>query len=177
MSRTRYRFGEGYRPHFLTCTVVAWLPVFTRPEAVQIVLDSWKFLQDEGRMTLLGFVVLENHLHFVASAANLGKEVGDFKSYTAKRLIELLKQSNARTLLDQLEHFKLRHKVDQQFQLWQEGSQPKEIADEAMLRQKLEYLHDNPVKRGYVDDPVHWRYSSARNYARQPGLVEVCTDW
>jgi putative transposase len=46
-----------------------------------------------------------------------------------------------------------------------------------MLRQKLEYIHRNPVKRGYVDDPVHWRYSSARNYAGQPGLIEVFTDW
>jgi len=46
-----------------------------------------------------------------------------------------------------------------------------------MMLQKLEYLHNNPVKRGYVDEPVHWRYSSARNYAGKPGLVEVITDW
>ena len=46
-----------------------------------------------------------------------------------------------------------------------------------MMLQKLEYLHNNPVKRGYVDEPVHWRYSSAQNYAGKPGLVEVITDW
>src|SRR5437016_13353569 len=85
MSRTRYHFGDNRQPHFLTCTVVAWLPVFTRPEAVQIVLDSWRFLQNENRITLLGYVVLENHLHFIAAAEHLGKEVGDFKSYTAKK--------------------------------------------------------------------------------------------
>jgi hypothetical protein len=39
-----------------------------------------------------------------------------------------------------------------------------------MMLQKLEYMHVNPVKRGYVDDPLHWRYSSARNYAG-------CKDW
>ena len=44
------------------------------------------------------------------------------------------------------------------------------IADEAMLWQKLEYIHNNPVRRGYVDDPIYWRYSSARNYAKLPGL-------
>ena len=177
MSRTRYRFGDHRQPHFLTCTVVAWLPIFTRPDAVQIVLDSWRFLQTENRMTLLGFVILENHLHFVAAADNLGKEVGDFKSFTAKQLLTLLKRAGAETLLEQLEYFKLRHKVDQHYQLWQEGSQPKEITDDAMLLQKLEYMHNNPVKRGYVDDPAHWRYSSARNYAGQKGLIEVCTDW
>ena len=46
-----------------------------------------------------------------------------------------------------------------------------------MILQKLEYIHNNPVKRGYVDEAVHWRYSRARNYARKPGLVEVVTDW
>ena len=46
-----------------------------------------------------------------------------------------------------------------------------------MLVQKLEYIHGNPVRRGYVDDPVHWRYSSARNYAGLEGLIEVERDW
>jgi len=46
-----------------------------------------------------------------------------------------------------------------------------------MMLQKLEYIHNNPVARGYVDDPVHWRYSSARNYARQEGLIELVTQW
>jgi putative transposase len=177
MTRSRYRFGRPWQPHFLTSTVVAWLPVFTRPEAVQILLDSWTFLQNEGRIKLLGYVVLENHLHWIAAAEDLSKEVGDFKSYTAKMLVELLKVKGARTLLEQLEHYKLRHKIDQDYQLWQEGSHPEEIEGDEMMWQKLEYAHNNPVKRGYVDDPVHWRYSSARNYARQPGLIQVCTDW
>jgi putative transposase len=46
-----------------------------------------------------------------------------------------------------------------------------------MMRQKLDYIHQNPVKRGYVDQPEHWQYSSARNYARQEGLIEVMRVW
>jgi hypothetical protein len=42
-----------------------------------------------------------------------------------------------------------------------------------MLKQKVEYIHDNPVRREYVDEPCHWRYSSARNYAGQPGILQV----
>ena len=45
------------------------------------------------------------------------------------------------------------------------------------LMQKLDYLHYNPVKRGYVDFPEHWRWSSARTYLGQPGLIEIDTDW
>ncbi len=73
MGRSRYRFGEAGFPRFLTCTVVGWLPVFTRPETVQIVLDSWQFLQDQDRLVLLGYVVLENHIHFIAAAEDLAK--------------------------------------------------------------------------------------------------------
>ena len=81
------------------------------------------------------------------------------------------------SLLEELNYFKLRHKVDQKFQFWQEGSHPQQIQNDAMMLQKLEYMHNNPVRRGYVDDPVHWRYSSARNYSGLRGLLDVTTDW
>ena len=58
-----------------------------------------------------------------------------------------------------------------------EGSHPKIIETEAMMLQKLNYIHENPVRRGYVSDPTHWRYSSARNYAKMESLVSVTTDW
>jgi putative transposase len=177
MGRSRYKFGEGGFPHFLTCTIVGWLPVFTRPETVQIVLDSWQFLQDQGRLVLLGYVVLENDVHVIANSENLAKEIGDFKSYTARRIIDYLRERHINTLLDGLEYHKSRHKTDRELQLWQEGSHPQIIENEAVMRQKLEYIHDNPVKRGYVGDPTHWRYSSARNYAGMESLVHVTTDW
>jgi REP element-mobilizing transposase RayT len=177
MTRTRYRFSGDRQPHFLTSTIVGWLPIFTRREAVQILLDSWMFLGRERRITLFGYVVLENHVHWIASSDNLSEQVGDFKSYTARRIVDLLESAQARMLLDLLAYFKLKHKIDQDYQVWQEGSHPEAIEGEEMMLQKLEYIHDNPVKRGYVDDPLHWRYSSARNYARQGGLIEVCTQW
>jgi putative transposase len=70
MGRTRYRFGEAPFPHFPTCTVVGWLPVFTRTETLQIVLDSWQFLQDQDRLVLFGYVVLENHIYFIGCRHN-----------------------------------------------------------------------------------------------------------
>jgi hypothetical protein len=72
---------------------------------------------------------------------------------------------------------KSRHKTDREFQLWQQGSHPEEIFSDEMMWQKLEYTHNNPLRRGYVDDMLHWRYSSARNYAGQAGLLPVRTDW
>ena len=177
MTRTRYRIFEGERPHFLTCTVVGWLPVFTRPEAVQIVLDSWEHLKCNRGFKLFGYVVLENHLHLIASAPELSLALQSFKSYTARQILDLLARHSANVLLRHLRAQKLPHKTQSEYQVWQEGNQPKQIDHDAMMWQKLEYMHNNPVVRGYVDEPVHWRYSSARNYAGQPGLIEVITDW
>jgi hypothetical protein len=51
------------------------------------------------------------------------------------------------------------------------------IISREMMVQKIEYIHANPVKRGYVDTPEHWRYSSARNYLGGIGLLDVCMEW
>ena len=45
------------------------------------------------------------------------------------------------------------------------------------MRQKIEYIHNNPVKRGYVDKQEHWRYSSARNYLGMEGLIDIDKNW
>jgi REP element-mobilizing transposase RayT len=177
MTRTRYRFYENEYPYFMTCTIVGWLPVFTRPEAVQILFDSWGFLRTEKDFRLYGYVVLENHLHLIASAPRLSGAMQSFKMYTARQIIDLLKTHRATVLLRQLRTLKHRHKTQSEYQVWEEGSKPKQIGDDEMMLQKLEYIHSNPVKRGYVDDPAHWRYSSARNYAGLPGLTHVITDW
>jgi len=178
MTRSRYRFeAKDNHAYFLTSTTVGWLPVFACPEAAQIVLDSWQFLIQHNRMTLYGYVIMENHLHFIASSPDLSKEVGDFKSFTARQIIDLLRARKHTTLLEQLHMFRAEHKTDRIFQLYQEGSHPQQLIDDDMMRQKLEYMHLNPVRRRYVDDPLHWRYSSARNYAGLKGLIEVTTTW
>lgn len=177
MTRTRYRFGDGHFPHFLTQTVVAWLPVFSRPDLVEIVLDSWRFLQRERGIVILSWVIMENHLHWIAAGPDLSKRVGESKSFTATSIIKRLQRMGAQTLLQELSYFKLRHKTDQVHQVWQESSHPQVIETEAVMWQKLEYIHNNPLRRGYVDKPEHWRYSSARDYAGQKGLLDVCVDW
>jgi len=161
----------------MTSTVVAWLPVFSNPTLTSIVLDSWRFLQAQREIKILAWVILENHLHWIGVGPQLSRRVGEFKSFTATSILKQLKAAGSKTLLQELAYYKLRHKVDQEHQLWQEGSHPQIIETEEMMWQKIEYIHNNPLRRGYVDDPIHWRYSSARSYAQMPGLLDVCTDW
>lgn len=177
MTRSRYRIFEAEYPYFLTSTIVGWLPVFTRNEAAEIIFDAWRFAQRERDLQLFGYVILENHLHWIASAPELPRVVQAFKSYTAHQIVELLERRAAVTLLRQLRFNKLSHKTDSEYQVWQEGNHPEQIHNDEMMLQKLEYTHNNPLERGYVDDPTHWRRSSARNYAGQPGLIDVVTNW
>ena len=177
MGRSRYSITEVDSPHFLTCTIIGWTPVFTRPDTVQIILDSFTHLRQAHALKLYGYVILENHLHWIGQSADLPRDLARFKSYTAKRLVNYFEEHCVTRVLEQFAYLKKRHKRDSKHQVWQEDSHPQLIQDAAVLRNKLEYIHDNPVKRGYVDEPVHWRYSSARNYAGQPGLIEVYHDW
>jgi REP element-mobilizing transposase RayT len=147
--------------------------MFGKVEFAEIIFNSLNFLQRQQRLKLYGYVIMENHLHLIASAASLSKEIGDFKSFTARCIIDLLKKNNSNYILNQFEFYKLKHKTKQEYQVWQEGFHPQAILDEEMFKQKLDYIHNNPVKRGYIDDPAHWRYSSYRNYMGQPGLLEV----
>ena len=177
MTKSRYRFTQQDFPHFLTCTVVEWLPVFTRQEPVDVLLDSWRYLSEHRGLKLYGYVVLENHLHAVAQAERLPSVWASFKSHTAKEIIALLDKHGAERLLKRMRFAFKAHRSDRMHQFWQEGSHPQVMGNELILRQKLEYIHNNPVKRGYVDHPEEWRWSSARNYVGKAGILDVFTDW
>lgn len=177
MTRSSYKFTDNDQPHFLTSTVVEWIPLFSNPEIVETIFDSLRFLQRERNLVVYAYVILENHMHMIASCTDLHKTMKEFKSYTATQIIDYLEESDSRGLLEILQRAKLAHKTESKHQVWQEGSHPEQITSEEMMRQKVEYIHSNPVKRGYVDEAVHWRYSSARNYAGEKGLIDVRIDW
>ena len=128
-------------------------------------------------LKLYAYIILENHLHLIAQSGQLDRDMARFKSYTARELIRFLKENKVKTILDQLAFYKKAHKRDRAYQFWQEGFHPEWIQNESIMRQKIEYIHQNPVKRGYVDKPEHWRYSSARDYLGMEGLLEVCREW
>jgi putative transposase len=172
LGRSRYKIVDPKLPHFVTCTVLHWIPIFTRPDTVDIVLESLQFLMKDS-LKIFAYVILENHLHLIAQSEDLGRDIARFKSFTAKGLVQYLAEKNVKQLLYQLAFYKKAHKDDRAYQLWQEGYHPEWIQTDEMMRQKIEYIHQNPVKRGYVDKAEHWRYSSARNYAGQVGLLDV----
>jgi putative transposase len=171
--RSRYKIVELESPHFITCTIVGWLPVFTRARYLDIITASLTFCRQQKGLRLHAYVILDNHLHLMVSADNLSQVIRDFKRHTAKEILAVARQEDKQWLLKQFEFFKSAHKGNSQHQVWQEGFHSQAITAEDMLRQKLDYIHYNPVRIGSVDCPEDWRYSSARNYLGQDGLLEI----
>jgi putative transposase len=177
MGRSRYKIYEPTHPHFMTCTVLHWIPIFTKVESVDIVLDSFRYLQKSDNLKLYAYVILENHIHILAQSDDIGKSMAKFKAHTATALIRLLQDKKVKSILDQLAFYKKAHKADRQYQFWQEGIQAKLMQSDAMMKSKIDYIHQNPVKRGYVDKAAYWRYSSARDYEGTNGLLDIERFW
>lgn len=152
MGRSRYKIYNDEMPYFLTMTIVDWLPIFSNREVVEIILNSFRYLRREKKAKLYAYVVMKNHLHCVIQCNNLRKVIQAFKSFTARSIIDYFKEQKNHTILKKLKQNKLRHKKESEFQVWQEGSHPEEISTEKMMLQKIEYIHNNPVRGGYVGE-------------------------
>ena len=177
MGKSRNKVYEPTHPHFLTCTILHWLPIFTNQDSVQIAIDSLAYLQKSDNLTIFSYVILENYLHLVAKSDDIAKSMQKFKAYTAYELLELLKRKNATILLKQFAFHKKAHKTKSTYQIWEEGFHPKLIQSEAMMFEKINYIHQNPVKRGYIEEAEYWRYSSAKDYKGIEGLLKVERLW
>jgi hypothetical protein len=81
--------------------------------------------------------------------------------------------ANAYNNLNHFAFYKRKNKTDSQYQFGKEGSHPEEMSNATMLMQCLEYIHNNPVNRGYVDLPKLWRYSIARAYLGKESLLPM----
>ena len=171
--RSRYKIIDEEGLYFITSTIVEWIPVFTRANYFQIITDSLSFCRQNKGLQIFAYVVMDNHLHLIVSSPNLSEILRDFKSFTAKEILKLARKENKRWLLNQLEYYKKRHKKGSTHQVWQEGVHPQKILSETTLREKLNYIHNNPVRAGYVEKPEHWIYSSATNYLVGRGFLEI----
>jgi len=177
MGRSRYTIYEPTHPHFVTCTILNWLPIFTRKESTQIIFDSLTYLQANENLKLYAYVILENHLHMIVQSDDLSKTMQHFKRHTARQILNMLKEQKVHTILDQFKFYKRAHKSKTTYQVWQEGFQPILMRDDKTMINTIKYIHHNPVKRGYVNDETHWLYSSAREYEGFDGNVEVEHFW
>ncbi|MEO6130901.1 MAG: transposase [Saprospiraceae bacterium] len=179
MSEGGYRITDQYATYFMTFTIVGWVDLFTRKACVQILIDSFKYCQEKKGLILYAYVIMGSHLHIIAAAregtSGLSAIVRDFKRYTSKQIIEWITENNKesrRSWLDVVFKFYGKYNSNNQiYQVWQQSNRPMQCVTPQFTMQKLNYIHENPVKAGLVDKPEDYRYSSARNYLREKVVI------
>ncbi|MBU4446113.1 MAG: transposase [Candidatus Marinimicrobia bacterium] len=177
MTKTRYKIGKDNYPYFITSTVVEWLPLLTKKPVDEIILEILDYMQNHNRITILAYVIMPTHIHFIATSQNLPKEVANFNSFSARTIIDHFKTTNQENILEMLAFSKPDYKIDRTYQFWQEGGKPKQIFNLKIMQDKVQYIHYNPVRKGLVEKSSDWLYSSAGNYIDGTGLIDVVTDW
>jgi REP element-mobilizing transposase RayT len=156
-------------PQFFSATNLEWKRLLEPDKYKEIIIESLKFLVDEERIRVYGFVIMINHIHLIwqMCAANNPKSVQrDFLKFTAQRIKADLSENDP-ALLD---YFRV-DAPDRQYQFWERNALSIELRSERVLLQKLRYIHQNPVKAGLCIRPEDYKYSSARFY--QTGI----DDW
>lgn len=151
--------------YFVTTTIVEWVPVFLDPDYFSIIINSLNYCSEEKGLAINGYVVMPNHLHLLVTAKSLSETMRDFKSFTSKEITRRLKERRNFPPLEVFKRAAKQHKKSEKYKVWQAGFHPKGIESESFYKQKLDYIHRNPVEKGYVTKPEHWFFSSARNYA------------
>jgi len=140
--------------YFLTPTIRNWYYIFDRHDRWQIIADSLAYCQASKGLKVYGYVFMLNHLHLMVGSKDAAGFVRDFKRHTFKQLCANLAAHESNVLSLFLDD-------DGQYRFWKPDNQPKWIESERFFIQKMRYIHQNPVRKGYVEEAAHWKWSSA----------------
>ena len=157
--------------YYVTLTVVGWIDVFTRKEYVYELFKNLKYCQENKGLEIYAYVIMSNHMHLIARSKDkpLNIVLGNFKSYTSKELIKQIEansqESRKEWLLHMFKFYGRGNSQNEEFQFWQNGNHAIELCNSEVIKQKINYIHNNPVKQGIVAQPQHYIYSSAYEFS------------
>ena len=173
----KYKEGNPDGIYFITLTVVEWADVFTRREYSELFCESLNYCQREKGLQLYAWCIMTNHVHLICAAPKLPDVMRDLKKYTSRFIVEAIrnnpKESRKNWLVWMFKSAAEKSTNHGEYQFWQLGGHYVELSTNELMEQRLEYLHQNPVKAGFVEEPEQWYYSSARDYAGQKGRLNV----
>lgn len=176
---TKYKATESEGVYFVTLTVVGWVDVFTRTEQKTVLIESLRYCQKDKGLEIYAYCLMSNHIHMICKAAaeiSLPEIMRDFKKFTSKQIIKIIEEepeSRRDWMLKYFENACDHLKRNQKYKVWQDGYHAEILYSRKFLFQKLNYIHNNPVKSGIVTKPEHYIYSSASSYAGLDGELEV----
>jgi len=175
---TGYKISEQDELHYVTFQIVRWIDIFTRRVYRDIIVESLHFCQQNKGLEIYAFVVMSNHIHLLikSSMSKLSDTIKEFKSFTAKKILEAVNmesESRREWILNLFEFSAKQHKRNEKYQVWTHENHAEIVYGNQFMDSKINYIHENPVRARIVEKAEDYLYSSARNYAGMDGILEV----
>ncbi|HCQ13228.1 transposase [Flavobacterium sp.] len=176
---TKYKATTSEECYFITITTVGWIDVFTRLNQKYVIINALKHCQEHKGLEIYAYVLMSSHLHLLCKATEgfiLSDVIRDFKKFTSKKITQTIiteLESRREWMLDYFEKACEHLKRNQQYKVWQDGYHAELIYSNSFIKQKVDYIHNNPVKEKTVSLPEDYYFSSARNYAGLDNDLEV----
>ena len=178
MSRN-YKIKEQKLSHFVSFAVVNWIDVFIRKIYFDIVIKNLIYCQENKGLVIYGCCIMSSHVHLIIGTVKEKQEdiLRDFKKHTAKELIKAIKnnqqESRKEWLIWMFKKAAEKNSNNTIHQFWRQNNQPIEMSHSNLLRQKLNYIHNNPLVSGLVRKAEYYSYSSAIDYSGGKGLIDI----
>jgi REP element-mobilizing transposase RayT len=176
---TKYKATTTEEAYFITITTVGWVDVFTRLNQKYNILNSLKYCQDKKGLEIYAYCIMHSHIHLLCKGTDgfiLSDIMRDFKKHTAKKIIQTIidePESRREWLLAHFEKACEHLKRVQNHKVWQDGYHAEIVETNWFIKQKVDYIHNNPVKDKVVTMPEDYYFSSARNYAGLENELDV----
>ncbi|MGB1247389.1 MAG: transposase, partial [Chitinophagales bacterium] len=150
----KYKVYDSTRPTFVTITVVGWVDVFTQNKYTEILDDAIQYCIKNKGLIVNAYVYMTNHIHLIARSdtALLQDIIRDFKKFTSKEMIIAIKEgieSRKEWMLNKFSFEAKRTNRTSSYKFWRDGFHPIELDATRLIEQKMNYIHQNPVKRGF----------------------------
>ena len=172
----RYRIVKDVGLYYLTFAVIEWLPVFIDESTCKIVTESFHFCVKNKYLALNAYVIMPTHLHAILFDVEFNSErlkhtLDDMRKFTGRQLLDHCADQLPKSFSDEFQ----RHAgEDRKRRFWQSTQHPMGIFSDGFWKQKMDYLHNNPCRKGLVSRPEVWRFSSALFWkTREPNDVEL----
>jgi REP element-mobilizing transposase RayT len=162
-----FRISNDTPAYYLTSVTRNRLLVFRQPALKELVCKALDEARQSAGFLLFAYVVMPDHLHAILGSDLKPSKVAQYvNGIIARRIIDYLKDNGHTISLAKLAHQDRGRGY--RYSLWDHHSNIKRLTQEDVFMEKVNYLHQNPVRAGLVDQPGDYRWSSARCWARKP---------
>ena len=169
--RGRSELDKEGNLYLITTTVMNFDNILTLSEKyTNIIIDSLRFLINEHKATLSAYVIMPSHIHlliYIPEGESISDFMRDFKKFTSSAFFKEVQKDNNKILLQRLKS----NSIGGKWKLWMDRFDSQIVLSEKFFKQKINYIHNNLVKAGLVEDITKWKYSSARNYYLEDNSV------